>query len=575
MALELSNIQREILESSKKGTIQQAIAQQDWIKFHCDTNLNIVNSLPYARFVSFVKSQLPEDKFLSAMNNLKFPLPTNAITENIFVKLSKLFDGRNPAFNYQFHNTQERDDWEWYRQEVLDEPNLWSQKAWRFFQTEINCVMVVDMPMDGGDPTDRYPQPYVYFVPICDVISYSVNDRKGCMDWIIFKNGERVIVIDDMSYRSFEWDGTQLGRLLSDNPHALGYCPAKFFWNEPLSLGNPDVKKSPLSKKLSDLDWYLFKSIGVKHLDTYASYPIYSAFEEECDYMDKDGNACHKGHLQKPDGSYLTDIAGNLVPCPLCHGKKQLAGAGSFISVPIPVEGQPDLRKPVDITTIDKASLDYNVGELKRLESDIINACVGIDNTIINETSLADKQVDATFESKDTVLNRIKKGLEEAQEWVDTTCCLIRYRGAFISASINYGNEFYTLTPEVLQSRYTKAKEGGASESELDAIRQQLIETQYRHNPTMLQRMIILNDLEPYRHKTFEQVESMRANGLVPNEVAILKSDFMGFVRRFERENDNILEFGVSIPYNEKINNIYNTLLDYAKQRAAVPSLDS
>ena len=105
----------------------------------------------------------------------------------------------------------------------------------------------------------------------------------------------------------------------------------------------------------------------------------------------------------------------------------------SFITVPIPQEGQPDLRKPVDITTMNKQSLDYNVGGTWRLEKDIISSCVGVDNTIINETSLADKQVDATYESKDTVLNRIKKGFEEAQEWHDATVADF-YGSAFISA---------------------------------------------------------------------------------------------------------------------------------------------
>lgn len=571
MALDRERVKEEILRPSKRAIIQKAVAQQDWIKFHTDTNLDAVMSIPFMKFKNFVKSQLPEDKFLTSMNNLKFPLPTNRITENVFVKLSKIFDGRNPAFNYQFHNTQERDDWEWYRQEVLDEPRVWSQKAWRYFQTEINCIMVVDMPL-VEDASDRYPQPYLYFVPICEVISYEVNPLTKNMNWIIFKSDNRVVVIDDASYRTFAYEGTQLGELLSDNPHNLGYCPARFFWNEPLSLSVPDVKRSPLSKELSALDWYLFKSLGVKHLDTYASYPIYSAYEEECDYSDKDGNICHKGHLQKPDGSYLTDIEGNLVLCPICHGKKQLAGAGSFINVPIPTEGQPDLRKPVDITTIDKQSLDYNVGELNRLETNIVNSCVGVDNTILNETSLADKQVDATFESKDNVLNRTKSGFEEAQEWVDTTICLLRYGSAFISASVNYGNEFYTLTPEVLQKRYNEAKEGGASESELDALRQQLIETSYRHNPALMQRMLILKDLEPFVHRTQEQVQALQEKGLISPEVMMLKADFMGFIRKFERENDNILEFGSKIPYAKKIETIYNTLLDYAKQRAVSPS---
>ena len=572
MVLDRKKIEDELLSPSKRPEIEGAKAQQDWIKFHTDTNLDIARSLPYAKFKAFVKSQLPEDKFITSMNLLKFPLPTNALTESIFTKLSKIFDGRNPAFSYQFHRTQERDDWEWYRQEVLGEPSVWSEKAWRYFQTEINCVMVVDMPLED-DPTDRYPQPYFYFVPISEVVSYSVNRRTGVMDWIIYHSDERIIVIDGESYRTYEYtEGKQLGKLLSDNPHELGYCPARFFWTEPLTLAHPDIKKSPLSKELSEMDWYLFKSLGVKHLDTYASYPIYSAYEEECDYTDKDGNTCHKGYLQKPNGEFVTGLDGTPVPCPICHGKKQLAGAGSFITVPIPEEGQPDLRKPVDITTIDRKSLDYNVEELKRLETRIVNSCVGVDNTILNETSLADKQVDATFESKDNVLNTVKKGFEEAQEWVDTTVCILRYRSAFISAHISYGDEFYTLTPEALRKRYADAKDSGASEAELDALRQQILETTYRHNPLMLQRMLILNDLEPYRHRTQDEVKALAEKGLVSNEELVLKADFMGFIGQFERENDNILEFGTAIPYSDKITTIYQTLLDYAKQRAIGPS---
>lgn len=567
MALDRRKIEEEILHPSKGIEIREAKIQQDWIKFHVDTNLDSVHTLPFRKFKDFVKSQLPEDKYLTSMNNLKFPLPTNGLTEGIFVKLSKLFNGRNPAFNYQFHNTQERDDWEWYRQEILNEPKVWSEDAWRVFQTEINAVMVVDMPLEDGN--DRYPMPYFYFVPITDVKSYSVNKRTGNMDWILFVSDNRLIAIDEVSYKAYEWENDKVGALLSDNPHGLGYCPSRFFWSEPLSLEKPDVKRSPLSKELASLDWYLFKSLGVKHLDTYASYPIYSAYEEECDYSDAEGNICHKGHLQRPDGSYLTDVEGNLMICPICHGKKQLAGAGTFISVPIPTEGQPDLRKPIDITTIDRESLDYNVAELARLETKIVNSCVGVDNTILNETSLADKQVDATFESRDSVLNRIKSGFESAQEWIDSTICRLRYGSSFISAKVNYGNEFYTLTPEVLQQRYKSAKESGASESELDALRTQLIETMYRHNPLQLQRMIILNDLEPFRHRSIEEVESMREKGLIGDDEALLKADFMGFVRKFERENDNILEFGTSIPYSDKINNIYNTLLEYVKQRTS------
>lgn len=580
MALDLEKIKREISNPSKKAVIRRAIAQQERIKFHADTNLDAVSSEPFEKFKTFVKSLLPADKFAITMNLLKFPIPTNEVCETIWVRLNKIFDGRNPAFDYQFRNTQERDDWEWYRQEVLHEPSVWSEKAWEFFKTEINCIMVVDMPL-APDPSDARPQPYFYFVPIDSVISYKVNRRTENFDWVIFRSGDdRVIAIDEESYWVFSWDagkkiasaqpsGGKLGEMISRNPHGLGYCPSRFFWCEPLSLSDPDVKKSPLSKELSDLDWYLFYVLGKKHLDTYAGYPIYSAYEEECEYSDKDGNVCNHGHLQRPDGSFVTDVSGNPVPCPLCKNKKQLAGAGTFITVPVPEAGQPDLRKPVDITTIDTQSLKYNVDEAARLRKHIINACVGSDNTILNELSVTDKQVDASFESQDVVLNRIKKGFETAQKFVDETVCKLRYDDAFLSASVNYGTEFYTLTPEVLQSRYNKAREGGASDYELDALNRQLIETTYRHNPLEMQRMIILADLEPYSHLTKAEVLGLYREGVVPRGVLTLKNDFSNFVRKFERLHGNIIEFGAQMDYHRKIDTIYKTLLSYAESESA------
>ena len=116
MALDREKIKAEIERPRKRETIRKAIAQQDWIKFHTDTNLDAVTSMPFERFKTFMKSQLPEDKYLASLNNLKFAIPTNMVTESIFTKLAKIFDGRNPAFNYQLHITQERDDLEWYLQ---------------------------------------------------------------------------------------------------------------------------------------------------------------------------------------------------------------------------------------------------------------------------------------------------------------------------------------------------------------------------------------------------------------------------------------------------------------------------
>ena len=79
--------------------------------------------------------------------------------------------------------------------------------------------------------------------------------------------------------------------------------------------------------------------------------------------------------------------------------------------------------------------------------------------------------------------------------------------------------------------------------------------------------MIILSDLEPYRHLTKAEVNDLLAKGLITKAEAIPENDFTGFVRRFERENDNILEFGTAIAYDKKIKAIKDTLLGYAEEQ--------
>jgi hypothetical protein len=257
------------------------------------------------------------------------------------------------------------------------------------------------------------------------------------------------------------------------------------------------------------------------------------------------------------------------MPCPVCQ-KKRLTGAGSFVEIPVPnsEQGQPDLSNPVGIVSIDRNSLDYNCDEEKRLRSDIITAIVGTNEEITTRDALNEQQIRANFESQSTVLNRIKKGFEEAQQWVDETVCRLRYGNLFLSCSISYGTEFYLFSTDELRERYKTAKETGMSESELDALHQQIIETEYRNNPQQLQRMLILAELEPYRQLTRNEVQALYDKGLVSIEEYLVKLNFADFIRRFERENMNIIEFGSAGAYDTKINTIRERLMAYASEVA-------
>ena len=570
MGYTVEQIRKKIAENSNAATLSRAKLHQMRIKFHTVKRVTAFNSpyisIPLTQFLAMVENILPHDKFTLFKALFRYPIKTNEITETCFDKLSRIFDGRNPAFNYQFVNTAQRDDWEAYRHNALREPEVWSTKGWEFFKSEINSVLIVDLAREQrGD----WPEPYFYWLPIDDVLAYKADATTGVMDYIAFRRKDSVVVLDDEFYRVWR-DEKHTGQINGapeyEAPHDLGYCPARFFWNEPLSLDEPDVKASPLSAELESLDWFEFFHISKRQLDLMGAYPILSGYEQACDFSNaENGDYCDGGFLRDKQGRYRLDMAGLLMRCPKC-GNKRIIGAGSFVEVPIPneQEGRPDLRNPVQILSVDKGALDYNVAEEKRLREDIITAVVGQDEIVTDRDAFNEQQVRANFESVTTVLNRVKQGFEEAQRWVDETVCRLRYGRYFVSASINYGTEFFLYSVDDLRNRYKAAKEAGASEVELDALHSQILETEYRNDPVTLRRMLILSDLEPYRHLTRTEAVELHDKGLIDDTDLRVKLNFPALIRRFERENVNVLEFGEAIPYRQKIEKITGELRRYA-----------
>ena len=578
MGYDVARIKKEIADNKRSAVLSRAKLHQMRIKFHTVKRVTSFNSpyisIPLTQFLAMAENILPHDKFVLFKALFRYPIKTNEITEICFDKLSRIFDGRNPAFNYQFVNTAQRDDWEQYRLNKLHEPDIWATKGWEFFKSEINSVLIVDV---AREQTTDLPEPYFYWLPIDDVITYKADPTTGQMDYIVFRRKDEIIVLDDETYRV--WDDRKHTGQLDGMPkveaaHDLGYCPARFFWNEPISLDDPDVKASPLSAELESLDWFEFFHISKRQLDLMGAYPILSGYEQSCDYSNaENGDYCDGGFLRDKQGHYRLDMAGLLLRCPKC-GNKRIIGAGSFIEIPVPneAENQPDLRNPVQILNVDRAALDYNVEEQKRLREEIITAVVGQDEIVTNRDAFNEQQVQANFESVTTVLNRVKKGFEAAQQWVDETVCRLRYGKYFISAKVNYGTEFYLYSPDELRKRYATAKESGASESELDMMQNQILQTEYRNDPVQLRRMLILAELEPFRHLSRGEVSDLFSKKLVSETDLRIKLNFPNFVRRFERENTNILDFGAEIPYERKIATIMAEFRRYADEQKPEPA---
>ena len=569
MALELNQIKQILQKPTKRQTIQKAVNMQCRLRFHTETNIAVSDiNQPTTVFLDWVKRLLPKDKYNIFLQLFKFPLPTPAVVEDVYRELERVFYSRNSSSSYQFIDSELAEDWSQYKKNNLNEPEVWKTTGWKRMQVSPNSILVVDLPQVQ---TSLRPEPYFYWLEIDAVIDYQTfRLDENQFEWLIFKQPEhRIAVFDDTSIRVYQLnEKNEIQSLISEAKHDLGYCPARFFWSTQLNEKNKDLKKNPITKELSNLDWYLFFSISKQHLDLYAPYPIYSAYEADCNFENNEtGDYCDGGFLRNAKGEYKILNDGTVEKCPCCS-EKRIAGPGSFLEVPIPnqSEGVTDMRNPVQITTIDKDSLDYNVNECARLKNEIVISVVGSGGTVSEKEAINETQVTANFESKTSVLNALKTNFELAQKFVEDTVCKLRYGGAFISSSVSWGTEFYVFTVTELYSKYKQAKENGASNSELDAISQQILEVEYRNNPLVLQRMLILKQLEPYPHKTLDEVLKLYEKELLNENLVKLKINFSTLVEKFERENINIIEFASNKPMREKIDIINKKLLEYVTE---------
>lgn len=578
MGLELNQIKQILQKPTKRQAIQKAVNMQRRLRFHTETNVAVSDiNQPTTIFLDWVKSLLPKDKFNIFLQLFKFPLPTPAVVEDVYRELERVFYSRNSSSSYQFTDSELAEDWAQYKKNNLNEPEVWKTTGWKRMQVSPNSILVVDLPQIQ---TSARPEPYFYWLEIDAVIDYQVSKQDdNLFEWLIFKQPEnRIAVFDDTCIRVYQLnEKNEIQSLVSEASHDLGYCPARFFWSTQLNEKNKDLKKNPITKELSNLDWYLFFALSKQHLDLYAPYPIYSAYEADCNFENNEtGDYCDGGFLRNAKGEYKILNDGTVEKCPCCS-EKRIAGPGSFLEVPIPnqSEGVADMRNPVQITTIDKNSLDYNVKECVRLKNEIVVSVVGSGGTVSEKEAINETQVTANFESKTSVLNTLKTNFELAQKFIEDTVCKLRYGAAFISSSVSWGTEFYVFTVTELYSKYKQAKENGASNSELDAISQQILEVEYRNNPLVLQRMLILKQLEPYPHKTLDEVLKLYEKELLNEDLVRLKINFSSLIERFERENINIIEFASNKPLREKIDIINKKLLEYVSEPTAVKGAQS
>jgi len=550
--MELSKEQIKNLVETRphKREIQKGVSHQQRLRFHTQTTLSKWDfSSAYNDFKHWIATEspslLPADKTTRILQLIRAPISTVELTESIFSKLRKIFHAQDSFFDYSFTNPELLIDWQVFR-----EQSFWATHGFQAMQSAIDSVWVVDFPeMQKGSR----PEPINRLIDIKYVIDIQ-NDIDNNCQWLVYEssmwNGSKnvpvVIVYDAHSIRIYD---DTINVELFEFVHGLGYTPARMFWSESLEDDNLVNKESPITKELSDLDWYLLHKSMKKYMDLANSYPREFMYEFDDDSEDPT----------------RTNDKDSKVKTPIGH---ELMGPGSVGVVKAPLDaGEADqMKNPFLLVSPKVDGLEWHVTEEKRLKNDIFRSVVGIDIEMKNEAAKNEKQVDSAFESQLAVLLRVKKNFEIINKFADSTICKLRYGDSFVNCTIDYGTGFFLKSLSELHEDYNLAKKAG-NNIVLSEITSNILDAKFRENQQGRQRAEIIQDLDPMPEKTDEEVIEIYKNKGIDKINFVIRMNLNNFVRRFEREQINLTQFGENLEYGSKIESIINIFKNYANER--------
>jgi hypothetical protein len=535
--MQISQIQALVTKPRNESAIRRGLIHSRRLRFHNDATLYYYDALgTYLQdFLRWVARVIPADKFDRFEKLITYPVPTNELVENIWKNLARVFEGENRTIDIKFEDKSLLADFK----KFFDNSDF-QAKIFRAIQSDIDSVVVCDLPDTPGG------MPYYYIVPTSSLIDIDTDGED--VRYVIFEDGEnRVVSMDDEWIRVFDGTRRDALKLISETRNPIGETPAHMVWNDRLTSENDVNRKSPITSILGDLDNLLFDIVSRTYAEMYGKYPILTAYEIQAEFEGADAD-----QRQTREGS----------------GRKFL-GPGSIVTNPAPTsKDEYDLNlNPVKFINADPEILRFIDQRLLSDKDRIFKSVVGDSGEVRNDAAKNDKQMDSVFESKQDVINKLKKPLEEVHEWVIETMCRMAYGDKFLDCEVDYGSQFYLTDEYTLLDKLATAKEKKSPDAVISDITHQYFETKYRADSETKKRMKIVLDLDPFPSKNIDDVFAIFsvAPDLIGVENMTVKMHLDSLLQRFERENVPLTQFANQYKYYEKIEIINKTIRGYAK----------
>jgi len=519
---------------------------------------------------TYLANTLTTDKYNAIIKYFTFPLSIVNISNDIMTDLYTVFNGRNASFSVQYPNDRLKE----IAEQQLSELNVrgWiEEKGKQVLKSAPNSVTVIDID-DSGNTV-------LLLIPNEKLLGYDF-ERDGTFKFVIFLHSEgvdengtkwrREALYDDEFYRVYlVVNGTYT--LEVENPHSLGYCPARFFYDKPLLNKHVFDRSVPLANARGQmLKWTIFEEF-LWYADQYGSFPAMEYADNGCDVTGCNGGIIDGYPILDDDGK----ITSHVLPkeCPSC-ATKGLIGPGTAVGITVSEDADvQDTRGVLKFVTPDVSSLEYVVKRQQAREGFIKQNTVGF-NSVTTASAVNEAQIRLLAESKSKAPREISTHLSNLWVWIIETHNLL-INDVQVRASGNFGTEFLVLSEKDITTLIQEAKKAGTQSAEIAELNHMLAQTKYKSDPFKAQFMRISADLEPSAFDTREELEKKFAAGMITREDYYMALNFNDLITQFELDNGSIVAFGKELSYSEKIKRIKNTLLFYTNQKIGSNEQDS
>lgn len=516
---------------------------------------------------------------------------TPRITEAIKKQFFKIFRAKGFVFDYKFKNDSKEKKKEFLEivQEAMDglTPEQFMQNIWFSASFEdFNGFIGIELkPVEELEDPEK-PEPQVCFYPLESI--YDVCIEGSHIEYIVIKT--RIIVrgkevdgyrfIDEYQDVIYIKENNEFtintktdettGNIYEDrieNPFKL--VPFIQVSNIRATVYSDFLKNSPLTKVLPNLDTYLSVSDDHQVCVKRHQHPIFYSYPITCPTCN--GVKTTRVPLKMESG--IVDYSEEM--CGTCNGVGSVSHLKGDVlqGITLPVvesyeeNGFPAAQAPAGYVVNDHESIREQRVELADQERFIEKGALGVEGILTRDTVAAETATKAELDLQPLMdtLSSFSANAEQIHSFIINTIGKVVYGDEFEGAYIHYGRKYFLKTEKSIIAEYEEAKTGGANESFLKELLEELYHTRFENNPSALMRSLMLLDIEPLPTRNNID-ELVKIKEFTLPEILVAKVNFNDLIERFERENGAITFYKPEADYSKRVQEIQTKIIEYAKE---------